>query len=145
MRACFLGPAQAGTLSVEAGLGYIESSDPKQPEDNMNRLPLWSCATVALVMLTACGSVQHHERYAGHVMEANPDMVTQCKLIDTLSSSSGLTGFFAPKGVDNIKQNLLRQADAMGATHVVWNKASVGYDETALSGKAYRCPTQDHP
>lgn len=111
----------------------------------MKHQPLWICATAAMMMLTACGSLQRHERYAGHVIEANPDMVTSCKLIDTLSSSSGLTGFFAPKGVDNIKQNLLRQADAMGATHVVWNKASVGYDETALSGKAYRCPTQDHP
>ncbi len=127
------------------GLGYIEFSDPQQLEDNMTRLPLLSCTLAALVMLTACGSVQHHERYSGHVIEANPDMVTHCKLIDTLNSSSGLTGFFAPKGVDNIKQNLLRQADAMGATHVVWDKAKVGYDETSLSGKAYHCPTADHP
>ncbi len=111
----------------------------------MTRLPLLSCTLAALVMLTACGSVQRHERYAGHVIEANPDMVTHCKLIDTLSSSSGLTGFFAPKGVDNIKQNLLRQADAMGATHVVWNKAKVGYDETSLKAMVYRCPTADHP
>ncbi len=28
MRACFLVPVQAGTLSIKAGLGYIESSDP---------------------------------------------------------------------------------------------------------------------
>jgi len=137
--------AQADALSVAAGLGYSESNDLKQPEDNMKCLPLWSCAATVIVMLTACGGIQHHERYAGHVIEANPDMVSQCKLIDSLSSSSGLTGFFAPKGVDNIKQNLLRQADAIGATHVVWDKASVGYEETSLSGKAYRCPTTDHP
>lgn len=115
-------------------------------EDNMTSLPYLSCVTVvAAMVLPACSSIQHHERYSGHVIEANADMVAQCKLVDTLSSSSGLTGFFAPKGVDNIKQNLLRQADAMGATHVVWNKASVGYDETSLSGKAYRCPSADHP
>lgn len=111
----------------------------------MKRLPLLTSAPLLIALLTGCAGMQQHERYTGHVIEANPDMVTHCKLIDTLSSSSGLTGFFALKGADNIKQTLLRQADAMGATHVVWNKANVGYDETSLSGKAYRCPTVEHP
>jgi hypothetical protein len=89
--------------------------------------------------LTACGHTPP-ERYAGKVVATDADAVVRCKLLDELSSSSGLTGFFGPKGVDNIKQNLLRQADAMGATHVVWDKANVGYDSTSLTGKAYRCP-----
>jgi hypothetical protein len=96
-------------------------------------------------MLTACSSTpQHHERYTGHVIEANVDMVANCKVLESLNSKSGLTGFFAPKGVDNIKQNLLRQADSMGATHVVWDKSNVGYDATTLSGMAYQCPSVDH-
>ena len=108
------------------------------------RLSALTCA-ILIATLAACSSTpQHHERYAGHVIDGNADMVVGCKLLETLSSSSGLTGFFAPKGVDNIKQNLLRQADAMGATHVVWDKASVGYDTTTLSGKAYLCPSKDH-
>lgn len=111
----------------------------------MNRAAYLSCLTAAATLaLGACSNVPH-ERYTGHVIQAEPDTVVACKLIDELSSSSGLTGFFAPKGVDNIKQNLLKQADAMGATHVVWDKASVGYDSTTLRGKAYRCPSKDHP
>jgi hypothetical protein len=102
--------------------------------------------TASLALLSACTSAPAaHERYSGHVIEANADMVVACKVLDTLSSTSGLVGFFAPKGVDNIKQNLLRQADAMGATHVVWDKPQVGYDSTTLTGKAYRCPSKDHP
>ncbi len=65
-------------------------------------------------------------------------------MLGSLNSSSGLTGFFAPKGVDNIKQNLLRQADSMGATHVVWDKSNAGYDMTTLRGVAYQCPSVDH-
>jgi hypothetical protein len=104
----------------------------------MNRI---ATATVLLtsLWLAACGSMIH-ERYAGKVAVADADDVVKCKYIDSLGSSSGLTGFFAPKGVDNIKQNLLRQADELGATHVVWDKARAGYESTTLTGKAYRCP-----
>lgn len=108
-------------------------------------ITLTACLPLASVMVACSNMPQHHERYAGHVIEANADMVVHCKLLDTLNSSSGLTGFFAPKGVDNIKQNLLRQADSMGATHVVWDKPNVGYDATTLTGKAYQCPSADHP
>jgi hypothetical protein len=96
-------------------------------------------AMLASLGLSACGSMGH-ERYAGKVAVADADDVVKCKFLDDLGSSSGLTGFFAPKGVDNIKQNLLRQADALGATHVVWDKPRAGYESTTLTGKAYRCP-----
>lgn len=94
----------------------------------------------AMLALTACGSFpQQPARYTGLVQTVEADDVTPCKYIGSLYNSSGLTGLFAPKGVDNIKNTLLRQADAMGATHVVWDKAMAGYDSTTLSGKAYLC------
>ncbi len=99
------------------------------------------CATV---WLSACAAFPQ-ERYAGPVVAVPADAVARCALIDKLHSSSGLVGFFGPKGVDNIKQNLLKQADALGATHVVWGEPSVGYDSTSLSGQAYRCPPSDIP
>jgi hypothetical protein len=94
---------------------------------------------LSALTLTACAGMPH-ERYAGAVKAVDADEVVRCKLLDELGSSSGLTGLFAPKGVDNIKQNLLRQADAMGATHVVWDKPAALNDSTSLTGKAYRCP-----
>lgn len=127
-------------------LRYIEP-DTCEKETTMKQQRLIALACLAVtVTLAACSNMpQHHERYAGHVIEGSADTVIHCKMLDTLGSSSGLTGFFAPKGVDNIKQNLLRQADNMGATHVVWDKPSVGYDTTTLTGKAYQCPSADHP
>ena len=96
-----------------------------------------ACAALAL---SACASFPHQDRYAGLVKTVDADDVVHCKYAGALSSSSGLTGLFAPKGVDNIKNNLLQQADALGATHVVWDKAMAGYDSTTLTGKAYLCP-----
>ncbi|MGC4062180.1 MAG: hypothetical protein QM749_15580 [Aquabacterium sp.] len=100
-------------------------------------------AVLASTMLTACGSFpQQPARYTGLVQAVEAEDVTPCKYIGSLYNSSGLTGLFAPKGVDNIKNTLLRQADAMGATHVVWDKAMAGYDSTSLTGKAYSCPVK---
>ena len=103
-----------------------------------------SLQTTALVLalstLTACGSFQRTPRYAGDVVATDASQVTRCTFLGDLRSSSGLTGLFAPKGVDNIKQDLLQQADSLEATHVVWDQAAANLDNTSLSGKAYRCP-----
>lgn len=96
--------------------------------------------TAGLVLLAACATTTDG-RYAGNVIAVEATAVGRCTLLDDLGSSSGLVGFFGPKGVDNIKQNLLRQADVIGATHVVWGVPSVGYASTSLSAKAYRCPS----
>lgn len=112
----------------------------------MKCLAIPSCiALTTTLLLTACNSIPNQTRYTGHVIEGNADMVSACKFLDNLSGSSGLTGFFALKGADNIKQNLLKHADAMGATHVVWDKPNVDYESTTLTGKAYLCPTVSHP
>lgn len=89
--------------------------------------------------LGACASFSSAHRYVGNVVAVPDTEVSPCQLIDEIGSSSGLTGFFGPKGVDNIKQNLLRQADVLGATHVVWGEPEVGYGSTTLKAKAYRC------
>lgn len=97
------------------------------------------CTLVTTSLLAACGHTSVAP-YTGLVVESSIERVASCKLLDSLSGSSGLTGFFAPKGVDNVKQSLLRQADAIGATHVVWDKPIVGYESTDVRGKAYLCP-----
>lgn len=94
---------------------------------------------VAALGLSACAT-DTDGRYAGAVQPLDEDSAVHCQLIEELSSSSGLVGFLGPKGVDNIKQNLLRQADALGATHVVWGQPVVGYDSTSLKAMAVRCP-----
>ena len=104
------------------------------------RLILCTLGASATLALSACATFSQQDRYAGPVKAIEADDAVHCKYIGALSSSSGLTGLFAPKGVDNIQNNLLHQADAMGATHVVWDKSFAGYDSTTQSGRAYICP-----
>jgi hypothetical protein len=102
------------------------------------RYPLVTLSVLFTVGLSACAGYSSI-RYAGLVVPVDATEVTPCAFLDEVSSTSGLTGFFAPKGIDNIKQNLLRQADALGATHIVWGEPVVGYDTTTLKARAYNC------
>ena len=97
-------------------------------------------AASVLFGLAACGTFDQTARYQGNVVATGAANVATCKYMGELSGHSGLTGLFAPKGVDNVKQSLLKQADAMGATHVVWADSSAMPDNTSLTGKAYACP-----
>jgi len=100
------------------------------------------CTLGALTTLSmgGCALFPHQDPYTGLVQAVEADDVVRCQYLGQLGSSSGLTGLFAPKGVDNIKNNLLHQADTLGATHVVWDRSVAGYDSTTLTGKAYICP-----
>jgi hypothetical protein len=115
----------------------------------MHAAPLPRLRLVGGLLLTlalgACANFAGPHRYVGNVVAVPDTEVSPCQFIDELRSSSGLTGFFGPKGVDNIKQNLLRQADILGATHVVWGEPEVGYDSTTLKAKAYRCSAPQSP
>jgi hypothetical protein len=107
------------------------------------RIASLALTVTALSMLTACAGLTS-ERYHGKIIEARPEAMRHCTFLGSVSSSSGLTGLFAPKGVDNIHQKLLKQADAMGATHIVWDKPVAGLEDTSASGKAYECPPATH-
>lgn len=100
------------------------------------RIPL--CLALA-VALSACGTMSS-PRYAGPVVASETGAMARCQYLGDLSGSSGLFGFFALQGADNVKQELLRRADVQGATHVVWDRPDVGYQGTLVVAKTYRCP-----
>jgi hypothetical protein len=102
--------------------------------------PFGLFAVAALATLAACSHLPHQDPYTGKVVVAQDHEVVNCEYVDHLDGSSGLAGLFALKGADNIRNHLLFEADAKGATHVVFDKPSAEYDRTTLSGKAYRCP-----
>lgn len=102
------------------------------------RITLSLAATAALLALTACASTSS-DRYAGNVVPSEAGAMARCHYLSSISGASGLFGFFAIKGADNVKQDLLRRADVMGATHVVWERPDVGYQGTSVTAKAYRC------
>ncbi|MBC7702095.1 hypothetical protein [Aquabacterium sp.] len=106
------------------------------------RLTLLLAATGGLA---ACGSMSS-PRYAGSVLASEAGAVARCQYLGEISGSSGLSGFFALKGANDVKQELLGRADAQGATHVVWDRPDVDYTSTTVVAKTYRCPTvQDKP
>lgn len=107
------------------------------------RMALAAIGTLMMVGLTACSGVP--QRYQGEVVATESANVATCQYLGEVGASSGLSGLFAPKGVDNIKQVLLQRADALGATHVVWDKSSAGYVSTSLTGKTYRCQPSGEP
>lgn len=92
----------------------------------------------ALLGLAACATTSS-ERYAGNVVPSEIGAMARCHYLGSISGASGLFGFFALKGADNVKQDLLRRADVMGATHVVWDRPDVDYKGTSVTAKAYRC------
>jgi hypothetical protein len=89
--------------------------------------------------LAACGTMSN-PRYAGSVVASEAGAVARCQYLGDMSGSSGLSGFFALKGADDVKQELLRRADVQGATHVVWERPDVDYTSTTVVAKTYRCP-----
>ncbi|MGH6645960.1 hypothetical protein [Aquabacterium sp.] len=111
----------------------------------MTHLRLILCLTLT-AGLAACATMSS-ERYAGPVVASEPGAMARCRYLGDISGNSGLFGFFALKGADNVKQELLRRADVQGATHVVWDRPDVGYNGTTLVAKTYRCPpiAQDKP
>ncbi|RZL02135.1 MAG: hypothetical protein EOP36_08550 [Rubrivivax sp.] len=107
------------------------------------RIPFY---TAIVLGLAACGTMSS-ERYAGPVVASEPGAMARCQYLGDISGNSGLFGFFALKGADNARQELLRRADVQGATHVVWDRPDVGYNGTTVVAKTYRCPptVQDKP
>ncbi|CAH0351957.1 MAG: hypothetical protein C0487_09445 [Leptothrix sp. (in: Bacteria)] len=89
--------------------------------------------------LAACGTMSS-PRYAGSVVASETGAMARCQYLGDISGSSGLSGFFALKGADDIRQELLRRADVQGATHVVWDRPDAGYTSTTVVAKTYRCP-----
>lgn len=98
---------------------------------------LITLSVLATLTLGACATAPDH--YSGQVVVSNAQATERCQILGELSGSSGLTGLFGMKGVDDIRHGLMRRAEAMGATHVVWGKSTVGYFNTTETARAYRC------
>lgn len=98
---------------------------------------LSTLGVLATLTLGACSTPAQH--YSGQVAVSHAQAMERCEILGELSGSSGLTGLFGLKGVDDIRHDLMRRAEALGATHVVWGKPSVGYFSTTETARAYRC------
>lgn len=72
------------------------------------------------------------------VADADDSMVANCRFLGEVHGASGWGGAVAASGMENAKNAARRQAQALGATHVVWASVAGGYGPSA-SGRAYAC------
>jgi hypothetical protein len=92
---------------------------------------------IALCLVSSCATTLSPA--AAKVQTADSNMVSNCKFIGTMFGSSGMTGVARSIGADNARNDVLEQAAAKGATHVVWEGASDDYWGPNARGNAYKC------
>ena len=93
---------------------------------------------VAAALAAGCATSDRPVHVAGIRSAAEAD-VTSCAYLDAVAGASGWYGMFARKGLENARLAALDQAQALGATHVVWTVAPQGYGSSHATGRAYRC------
>lgn len=67
------------------------------------------------------------------------DAVSNCAYIDDVASVSSRYGIFASQALEDTRGQVLTKAEALGATHLVWEAPVVAHGSTTSRGKAYRC------
>lgn len=96
----------------------------------------------ALILLTvalaACATSEQPIGVPG-IQSATEQQVAACKYLDTVAGASGWYGVFARKGLENARLAALEQAQALGATHVVWQPLAQGHGSSQAAGRAFRC------
>ncbi len=75
---------------------------------------------------------------AAKVLEADENVVSQCKYLGDVTGTSGWGNLASSSGINNAKNEALEQATKLGATHVVWKQVSGGYSPY-VNGRAYCC------
>jgi hypothetical protein len=90
----------------------------------------------ALVLLLGCATSRSAS--ARPIYESDARGVENCSFVGSFTGYSNVAGALASTGIQNAKNDVLDQAEARGATHVVWQSVAVGWGSTA-AGNAYRC------
>lgn len=94
----------------------------------MNRL-----LAVSVLALAGCATVP-----VSGVADADESRVAACRYLGDVQGASGWGGLGAGTGMENARNAARRQAQALGATHIVWRSIEGGYAPSA-SGRAYDC------
>jgi hypothetical protein len=88
--------------------------------------------------LTAC--VTPMDKNVPMAKIATIDMVTNCKPVGNISSSSVAPyGFFTEKAKKSILDLAKREGGKLGATHIVLDNPATIDDTISVNGKAYLC------
>lgn len=94
---------------------------------------LWSAVTV----LAGCATVISPTSTT--VKEATAQQVTSCKLIKSIAATSPFYGVFAGQAMRVTREKILLEAEAVGATHIVFGQSEAGYGSTTQNAQAFDC------
>jgi hypothetical protein len=71
--------------------------------------------------------------------EATQQQVSGCTLIRNITVTSPFYGVFAGSALQASRDNLVREAEASGATHIVFGQSEAGYGATTQHAQAFAC------
>lgn len=116
----------------------------------INRIPICSTGfdnamyrsiALPIILLSLSGCATPIGGYqTGVVSVVLQDQVGKCSYLDTVIGSSSWYGLFVDKGIENARAYALGKAEALGATHVVWETIDPVHGTTQIAAQAYRCP-----
>lgn len=91
---------------------------------------------LAAALLAGCATTAN---LGGPVKPAEAEQVKGCAYLNDVHGSSMWYGMFASAGLDSARTDVLKRAQELGATHLVWSQPDSHFGGTTASGKAYRC------
>lgn len=96
-------------------------------------------APVAVIALVGCGGGVGANQSTYGLVLADESMVTRCEFLGDVSGVSSWYGLFAEEGLTSARDEALKEAVKVKATHVLWTQQNVTYGSTAVHGRSYRC------
>lgn len=94
--------------------------------------------SILLTTLSGCATPSNLHQ-SGALAVTTQDQIGHCSYLDTVIGSSSWYGLFADRGIENARGYAMGKAEALGATHIVWETIPPVHGTTQIAAKAYRC------
>jgi len=76
--------------------------------------------------------------HPNHIVVADEDQVRDCRQLDTIEAREGYRMMGTPEAANGFKDEVLKKAQKMGATHVTWTYVDSQLRRT-IYGRIYKC------
>lgn len=74
----------------------------------------------------------------GQIVVADEDQVKECQQLDTIEAREGYRMMGTPEAANGFKNEVIKKAQEMGATHVTWTYVDSQLRRT-IYGRIYKC------
>lgn len=91
------------------------------------------------VLLTSCASGVGSSFGDNGVKVAVKEDMRHCKYLGDIHGLSPFYGIFAAPALEAAREAAMKQAQSLGATHIVWGATDTPYGSTSIHADAYSC------